>query len=903
MHDLELEFQKWFDANPELSQFFAATVCDGVWIKDLSGEYKDWLCHTFWQQLGYAEDETNLPDWQDCLSAEDAEHLEEHIANQLQSPAIPQEKVYQFKCKSQTLIPIMVKTFVKKASDHLPADRLIATFHNINRYTKLDPTQNESALTKQRIARIQNAVALGTWELNLETNELIWSEQVYQIFRVKPETFSPSYEAFMSLVHPQDREDLEQTFNNAIEKSEIYTKEHRLLFIDGTTRWVRETGHFEFDSTGKATHCIGTVQDITKEKIRELDLIQAQKQMQASSEAKSNFLANMSHELRTPLNAIIGLSELGTHLHSLQESTQNFHKIMRSAQIILGVFDDILDFSHIESGKLSINLEAFSLLKLSEDIQLLFKEITEEKNLNFTITLDPKLKQYYKGDAQRIRQVLINLLSNSIKFTTKGHIKINVVLEKESFDLSYLHFEVEDSGIGLTLEQVKRIFEPFEQADSSISREYGGTGLGLTICQNIVKAMGGHAIEVFSRPNEQTTFYFNLPLMHPSEEEIELAKVRDRSALTNTTNRLQGKVLVVEDLEINREIICNQLTYLGLTFSCATNGQEALDNLQHETFDAILMDIQMPVMDGISTARQIRAQGLSTPIIAITAAAMIEDRSKALEAGMNGHLAKPVKIQELFETLSEYLVVQSPTPISTPAEKKPKISEKTNEPSSNQVNKVTAKRELKNIFNLHEGLNQVNGKAALYIKLLKSFEQELEQKYQSLITDIDAIMAKPEQTSIQTLQVFNHSLKGLAGNLYATAMFEACQDLDNTLKAEEAPTTEQRDAFVNAFTATQKYLPEAIRSLEDKQPQAEISQIAERKVPQTNENWLANLIMDLRQHRYIDIDQQHTLTQQMTAEFSRADAEAVIHAIEDFEFTSAIQLINHLIEQRDMKQG
>jgi signal transduction histidine kinase/DNA-binding NarL/FixJ family response regulator/ABC-type phosphate/phosphonate transport system substrate-binding protein len=408
---------------------------------------------------------------------------------------------------------------------------------------------------------------------------------------------------------------------------------------------------------------IVTLTDITHlERVQEA-LRQQRILAQKSNQAKSEFLANMSHEIRTPMNGIIGLSDLGLHTDDVAKKNDYFNKVNESGRLLLAIINDILDFSKIEAGKMQINAHPFLLAGLLTQLRALFEPLAEKKGIALVLQVEDELFSAYRGDELRLRQVLTNLLSNSIKFTEQGEVRLRIQALPSAFQgldaQRILRFSVLDTGIGMTPEQQRRLFQPFSQADNSVSRQYGGTGLGLVISRQLVKAMGGEEIRLNSAFGKGSSFSFDLPLPLCSDEEAAaLAQESSRTQLQQAA--LQGRVLLVEDNLINQEVAAEQLRQMGLLVTLADNGEVAVDQARRHYFDLILMDIQMPVMDGYTATQKIREFNVDVPIIALTAAAMVEDRDKALSAGMNDHLSKPIEPTRLYQVMSNWL---SPRPL------------------------------------------------------------------------------------------------------------------------------------------------------------------------------------------------------------------------------------------------
>jgi two-component system sensor histidine kinase/response regulator len=390
-------------------------------------------------------------------------------------------------------------------------------------------------------------------------------------------------------------------------------------------------------------------------------IIQAQQQAEEANRSKSDFLANMSHEIRTPMNAIIGLSHLCLQTHLNEKQRDYVSKVHYSARALLSIINDILDFSKIEAGKLDLENTDFSLQNNLANIDSLIGHLAREKGLEFDMYVAPEVPKFLWGDAARLRQVLLNLAGNAVKFTQQGAITIYITAKNTMQDKVELEFCVQDTGIGISEAQTAHLFQPFNQADSSTSRKFGGTGLGLAICKRLVEMMGGE-LWVKSEPNKGSRFYFTA--LFGIGHEFETSDAPD-AELIEARKQLKGReILLVEDNPFNQQVAKELLEKIGVTVSLANNGNDALEQLNHHHFDIVLMDIQMPVMDGFEATRLIRANpAISTQcIIAMTANAMAEDRQRCLSAGMNDFITKPIAPDLLYTTLAKWIFAEPDNP-------------------------------------------------------------------------------------------------------------------------------------------------------------------------------------------------------------------------------------------------
>jgi signal transduction histidine kinase/DNA-binding response OmpR family regulator len=378
--------------------------------------------------------------------------------------------------------------------------------------------------------------------------------------------------------------------------------------------------------------------DASEKKLREVSLI------------KENFMANMSHEIRTPMNAILGFTNLMKARNSDPKLEEFIEAIRKSGDSLLTIINDILDISKIEAGMMRIESTIFDVRSVIHSVQTIFAGEMQEKGLDFTISVDELIPVELSGDPTRLTQILSNMIGNAIKFTSKGVIRVNVDDKGREGNRIHIGFVISDTGIGIAKEKLADIFDRFRQAEDSITRKYGGTGLGLAIAKDLISLQGGE-IAVESQPGKGTTFRFTIP--YEIAREPASAPAITASTGAGYVDYRHIRVLVVEDNELNQRLLGHLLTGWELSFDIVPNGVEALEKLRTETFDLVLMDIQMPGMDGYTATREIRTKlKLETPILAMTAHAFPGERQKCLSNGMNEYIAKPINHKELFGLLA-----------------------------------------------------------------------------------------------------------------------------------------------------------------------------------------------------------------------------------------------------------
>ncbi len=648
---------------------------------------------------------------------------------------------------------------------------------------------------------------------------------------------------------------------------------------------------------GRITHYLAIKDDITDSKrmsdelavyrqhLEELvvsrteELAEAQRRAESANMAKSAFLANMSHEIRTPMNAIIGLTHLLEEAEPRPDQADRLRKIDRSARHLLSIVNDILDLSKVESGKLRTEHVDFTLAEVLANVADTLSDRAQEKGLQFAIETAPDLPRRLCGDSLRLSQILLNLGTNAVKFTGHGAVRLRVAHATGAHGMLRLRFEVEDSGIGLEPEQTARLFQPFEQADVSTTRKYGGTGLGLAICRGLIDLLGGE-IGVNSVPGVGSTFWFELPFGRAQHDEGHVA----HASLSGVMRSMRAgvspehvRLLLVEDDPINQEVATDLLRSRGFAVDVAENGAIALDRAAAVQYDAILMDVQMPVMDGLMATRELRKRLASAnmPILAMTASVFADDKEACQEAGMDDFVAKPIQPDALIATICRWTgAVLPPRP--------PALPRPVTVPTGGMGDVLRAIPGL----NVAAGLSVVRGDWEAYQRLLQRFCTERADA-------VGDLRAEVRLGSWNDARRIAHTLKGLAATMGAEPLRQAALAVETAIAGGEP----DRDALQARLDTLDAELQALVSALHHALPPADVGLAEVADWPQARRALVElETLLDTDDVRALKSVRDHAAILRAALGATEADLR---RAVEAFDFDRALMLLRAKVAADD----
>ncbi len=555
------------------------------------------------------------------------------------------------KCWSTSLSPVIENNRVVK---------IVGTARDITIRKK---SEKQVEKLKNRLELATSSAGIGIWELNLENNDLYWNDNMFELYKVSKEDEDIKYNLWVDNIHPEDREETTARFEKAVEKNQDYEDEFRVLTPAEEVKYIKAFGRIFTNKETSEKTMIGINYDITQQKeyakeleLKNSQLKKARKEAVKASRAKSEFLSTMSHEIRTPMNSIIGMAEILSDT-DLNDQQENYLEILKNASDnLLELINDILDLSKIESGMIKIQEVDFKLDKLTDSLVDLFAKQAFDKGLEFLYFIDNDVPKNLRGPSNRLRQILINLLGNAIKFTEDGEVQLNISLDefikREGEELALLEFKVRDTGIGIKPEDQQKIFSSFTQVDSSSTRQHGGTGLGLAISKKLIDMLDG-SLELESTYGEGSIFTFKVPFKLSDK-----ASERSIKKLNYDLKLNSKKILIVDDNKNNLLILEKNLKFLNASTEKFQDPQKVLKHLQKEqNYDLIITDFYMPDINGYQLAKTIREDLKinDIPIIMLSSDYEQEHKYNDFDTYLNKQITKPVKRKALYNSLCEVM--------------------------------------------------------------------------------------------------------------------------------------------------------------------------------------------------------------------------------------------------------
>ncbi len=682
-------------------------------------------------------------------------------------------------------------TYVRKDGSHLTVRLVVTAMRDENGNATgfigvaVDVTEArnvEKALRFER-ERLEMALAggdLGTWDLNIQTGEATFDERFASLLSERLEDMTQSFEAHSTRIHPEDKEFVRSSMQRHLDGlTPIYTAEYRLRQKNGDWLWIQSRGKLmQRDESGRPLRMLGTIADLSSLKKIEEQLVKAREMADMANRSKSEFLANMSHEIRTPLTSILGYADVLSSANvSAAEVAEGVATIRNAGSHLLTIINDVLDLSKIEAGKMTVERIPFSPLNLIREVLSLLQQTAQAKGIVLNARSMGPIPKTVVSDPVRIRQILMNLVGNALKFTEQGRVSVSVEFVPRSAHQSHgLIFEVKDTGIGMTQEQCAGLFEPFMQADASTSRQFGGTGLGLAICRRMAALLDG---DIVARSERGVGSSFKVNIAIELTENIDmldsLSLIGENPVPMETAGeeiRLNGRILLAEDNPVNRRLFEQILRNAGAIVDVAENGQVAVEKALHAMkrdssskefrrgYDVILMDMQMPVLDGYGATRQLRDRGYQGPIIALTAHALDEDRKKCIETGCSDVATKPIEKTRLISVCRRAIEAQTAVLCDEDSDPCADLSA-----ASCQVDSTALMNGLDGDFELLEELTNLFTQNAF--ELLTSMQESLQSR--------DRV----------TLERSAHSLKGAVSNFTTASAYEAALSVETFARDDD----------------------------------------------------------------------------------------------------------------------
>jgi PAS domain S-box-containing protein len=531
-------------------------------------------------------------------------------------------------------------------------DPILDSNNEVTNFIAVQQDITELKNKEQILLYSQEIAQVGSWLFDISTGKLSWSKELYKIFEVEDDVNEKDlFAQYLSRIHPEDTKELQNHVEHTIQHSTPYKFFHRIICPSGITKYIYCVGRPILSKNGEVIKLQGISQDITEQKSVEMEIYDSKRSAEEASRAKSSFLAMMSHEIRTPMNSILGMSQLLLQSNLDNEQKEMLSTIKTSSDNLLKIINDILDFSKIESGSIQLEEDVINIKSSIEDIISLFKPQCIEKKISIEYLNSSFDLPNILADETRLKQVLINIIGNSVKFTNNGKITISTKVLSRNDNNIDLQFRIKDTGIGMAEKDLDKLFKPFSQI-SNHSNKNTGTGLGLVITKKIIEMYSGE-IGVSSVLHEGTEFYFNFKLKITDVSKDDLNNESLFILDKYLSEKIPLKILIADDNQMNQKVLTLFLNKMGYKPKLVENGLEVLEEMKINNYDVIFMDVQMPKMDGLETTKEIiRLYSDKRPkIVGVTANAFKEDKKLCYEAGMDSYLSKPINIDRIQDII------------------------------------------------------------------------------------------------------------------------------------------------------------------------------------------------------------------------------------------------------------